>query len=85
MYGSLKALTALPATARLWFGHEYTESNLRFAATVEPASTAIADRRASLRPSTTPTTVGLELTTNPFVRSTSVAELAARRQAKDNF
>ena len=85
MYTSLKALTSLPATARLWFGHEYTDSNLRFAATVEPDSAAIKERQAGLRPSTTPTTVALETATNPFVRSTSVAELAARRKAKDSF
>ncbi|HET6147827.1 MAG TPA: hydroxyacylglutathione hydrolase [Polyangia bacterium] len=85
MYTSLRSLTALPDSARLWFGHEYTESNLRFAATVEPASAAIKERQAALRPSTTPTTVGLELATNPFVRSASVEDLAARRKAKDSF
>jgi hydroxyacylglutathione hydrolase len=85
MFTSLKALTALPPTARLWFGHEYTDSNLRFAATIEPDSAAITDRRSKLTPSTTPTTVGLEQATNPFVRSRTVEELAARRKAKDNF
>jgi len=85
MYTSLKSLTALPDSARLWFGHEYTESNLRFAATIEPASAAIKERQAGGRQSTTPTTVGLELATNPFVRAASIAELAERRKAKDNF
>jgi hydroxyacylglutathione hydrolase len=85
MYGSLTSLTALPDPARLWFGHEYTESNLRFAVTIEPGSAAIAERRTRLKPSTTPTTVGLEKATNPFVRAGSVAEMAARRTAKDNF
>ena len=85
MFTSLKALTALPGSARLWFGHEYTESNLRFAATIEPDSSAVTERRAKLTPSTTPTTVALEQATNPFVRSRTVDELAARRKAKDNF
>ncbi len=85
MFTSLKSLTALPGTARLWFGHEYTDSNLRFAVTVEPDSPAITERRARLTPSTTPTTVALEQATNPFVRSRTVEELAARRKAKDNF
>jgi hydroxyacylglutathione hydrolase len=85
MFASLKALTALPAAARLWFGHEYTDGNLRFAATVEPESAAIADRRAHLEERTTPTTVAQERATNPFVRSASVEELAARRSAKDHF
>jgi hydroxyacylglutathione hydrolase len=85
MYASLKAITAIPATARLWFGHEYTESNLRFAATVEPDNRAIGERQGRLTPQTTPTTVALERATNPFVRATSVEELAARRLAKDKF
>ena len=85
MYASLKAITAIPATARLWFGHEYTESNLRFAATVEPDNQAIAERQSRLTPQTTPTTVALERATNPFVRAASVDELAARRSAKDKF
>jgi hydroxyacylglutathione hydrolase len=85
MFASLKALTALPAETRLWFGHEYTASNLRFAATAEPANGAVADRQSSLGAITTPTTVALEHATNPFVRAASVEELATRRTAKDNF
>ncbi|MDP9416103.1 MAG: hydroxyacylglutathione hydrolase, partial [Pseudomonadota bacterium] len=34
---------------------------------------------------TVPTTIGLERATNPFMRASSAAELAKRRQAKDNF
>ena len=85
MFASLRALTALPGEARLWFGHEYTESNLRFALTLEPDSAAIAERRAQLTPRTSPTTVALERATNPFVRASSVDELASRRSAKDQF
>lgn len=85
MYASLKAITAIPPTARLWFGHEYTESNLRFAATVEPDNRAIVERQGRLTPQTTPTTVAQERATNPFVRSASVQELALRRSAKDKF
>jgi hydroxyacylglutathione hydrolase len=85
MYRSLTALTSLPEATRLWFGHEYTASNLRFAASVEPDNAAIADRRANLSARTTPTTVALERATNPFVRAASVEDLAARRSAKDKF
>jgi hydroxyacylglutathione hydrolase len=85
MFRSLGALAALPEPTRLWFGHEYTASNLRFAATVEPDNQAVTDRRASLPARTTPTTVALERATNPFVRARTVEELAARRTAKDNF
>jgi hydroxyacylglutathione hydrolase len=85
MFRSLGALTALPESTRLWFGHEYTASNLRFAETVEPENKAILERRSALGPRTTPTTVALERATNPFVRARTIEELAARRSAKDNF
>jgi hydroxyacylglutathione hydrolase len=86
MFASLTALTApLPGDTRLWFGHEYTAGNLRFAATVEPQNSDIAARQAAAGARTTPTTVALERATNPFVRAGSVDELARRRTAKDNF
>jgi hydroxyacylglutathione hydrolase len=85
MHASLQALTALPGETRLWFGHEYTASNLRFAAAVDAGGGAVAERQAGLSACTTPTTVALERATNPFVRSSSVEELAERRAAKDRF
>jgi hydroxyacylglutathione hydrolase len=48
MHASLQALTSLPATTRLWFGHEYTVTNLRFAALVEPENPAIRQRQAEI-------------------------------------
>lgn len=85
MYRSLGALTGEPADSRLWFGHEYTEGNLRFAVTVEPDNAALSSRLDAIPDCTTPTTVADELATNPFVRAGSVAELALRRAAKDRF
>lgn len=85
MFRSLRALTGGAASTRLWFGHEYTASNLRFATTVEPDNAAAQARAESLRSCTTPTTVGLERSTNPFVRASSVEDLGARREAKDRF
>jgi hydroxyacylglutathione hydrolase len=85
MYESLSAICALPDETLLWFGHEYTAANLRFARFVEPTNDAIAQRAANLAEATTPTTVALEKATNPFVRAGSAAELGERRQAKDTF
>jgi hydroxyacylglutathione hydrolase len=85
MFGSLGALGSLPPETRLWFGHEYTASNLKFAATVEPDNQAVAERRAAIGARTTPTTVALERATNPFVRAPSVDVFADRRRAKDSF
>lgn len=85
MWRSLRALTAFPAGTRLWFGHEYTAENLRFAATVEPHNADVRARIATLGPCTTPTTVALERATNPFVRAPSPQELARLRAARNRF
>jgi hydroxyacylglutathione hydrolase len=72
-------------------GHEYTESNARFALTVEPDNRALrarADEVAVLRAQgkpTVPTTIGQELAANPFLRARDVETLARIRTAKDNF
>jgi hydroxyacylglutathione hydrolase len=74
MLGSLDRLAALPGETRVFCGHEYTEANLRFAMTVEPANSAIMDyvkraagQRAQGRP-TLPSTIELEKRVNPFLR-----------------
>jgi hydroxyacylglutathione hydrolase len=75
MYESLnEKLGSLPDDTRVYFGHEYTASNLRFAAAVEPANQDVsekAERVRKLRESgevTTPSTIGEERRTNPFMR-----------------
>ena len=85
MHRSLATICGLPPATRLWFGHEYTAANLRFAANVEPDNADVAARAAALPAVTTPTTVELERATNPFVRALDADELAARRAAKDSF
>ena len=89
MFGNMRALEALGDDTAIYCAHEYTLSNGRFALTVEPENTALVQRMAevvALRDRgepTVPTTIALEKATNPFMRATSVAELAARRAAKD--
>ncbi|NOU32636.1 MAG: hydroxyacylglutathione hydrolase [Polyangiaceae bacterium] len=75
MTRSLGKLAALPPETRVYCGHEYTESNLRFAAHAEPSNAAVeakvaeaAALRAEGRP-TVPSTIGSELATNPFFRT----------------
>ena len=68
MTASLTRLAALPTATRVFFGHEYTAANLRFAAAVEPATPAIAARARDLPAVTTPSTIALERATNPFLR-----------------
>lgn len=74
MWRSLEKLMALPDETVVYCGHEYTEANARFAATVDPdnphlaARTAeVAEKRSRGEP-TLPTTIDLEKRTNPFLR-----------------
>jgi hydroxyacylglutathione hydrolase len=83
MWASLKKLRALPDTAMIHCGHEYTASNARFATHIEPKNAALARRaeevgriRAEGRP-TIPARLGLEKTTNPFLRADDPALAAA--------
>lgn len=77
MWASLSKLMTLPDATRIYCGHEYTESNGRFALTIEPHNDALVKRmaevkatRAQKRP-TIPSTMGLEKQTNPFLRAAS--------------
>lgn len=77
MFSSLQRLVSLPQDTRVFCAHEYTEHNLRFARTLEPDNLSLAARikeTAELRRTnqpTLPSTVGLELATNPFLRCDS--------------
>ncbi len=79
MHASLARLAQLPGDTRVLCGHEYTESNLRFAAHVEPANADVArarERAASLRARGEPaigTTLEEERAHNPFLRPGSPA------------
>jgi hydroxyacylglutathione hydrolase len=85
MHASLARLAALPARTQVCCTHEYTLSNLRFAAAVEPGNDERArydERcqalRADGRP-TLPSNIGLELLINPFLRCTAPEVVAAAR------
>ncbi len=74
---SLQRLAKLPATTQVYCAHEYTASNLRFAAACEPGNAEVqqrvqvtAMRRAANLP-TVPFTIAQELATNPFLRCNS--------------
>lgn len=74
MVASLDALAALPPATRVYCAHEYTLANIRFARSVEPSNAALAERALRDQASrdrgepTLPSTIGLELATNPFLR-----------------
>lgn len=82
MATSLAKLAALAPKTRVYCAHEYTLANLRFASAVEPGNTRLAERlvadgqrRARGEP-TVPSTIALEIETNPFLR-VHVPEVAA--------
>jgi hydroxyacylglutathione hydrolase len=87
----MQAYAAMPGETKVYAGHEYTQSNARFAAYVEPDNDAIAARRAEvdrLRAAgqpTLPTTIAEEAATNPFMRAGSAERLGELRAQKDNF
>ena len=75
MHTSLQKLAALPPETLICSGHEYTASNLRFAATLEPDNpqlisriAEVAERRARGAP-TVPVPLQVELDTNPYLRA----------------
>jgi hydroxyacylglutathione hydrolase len=91
MFSSLTKLAALPDETLVACGHEYTESNVRFALTVEPENLALHARalevkqlRGAGRP-TVPSMLAQERAVNPFLRAGSAARLAEIRAAKDAF
>jgi hydroxyacylglutathione hydrolase len=77
MHASFARLLELPDDTRVFCGHEYTESNLRFAAHVEPSNQDVVrarERAARVRANgepTVPGTLGEERRINPFLRVTS--------------
>ncbi len=85
MHASLQKLAALPPQTRVYFGHEYTAANLAFAAHVEPDNVDVNARANAVPTPSTPSTIALELATNPFLRAKSADEFAGRRKAKDTF
>ncbi|WP_375201403.1 hydroxyacylglutathione hydrolase [Hyphococcus sp.] len=105
MWASLSMIAAFPPETKLYCAHEYTKANAAFALSVDPENDDLKKRsddvdamRAKNIP-TVPTTVALELATNPFLRAGDpslqaaikmpgakpVDAFAETRRLKDNF
>ena len=74
MLASLNRLKQLPKKTKVYCTHEYTTKNIDFALTLEPNNTALQTRKTNVSalryanlPSL-PSTIELELETNPFLR-----------------
>ncbi len=87
MLASLARLAALPGPTQIYCAHEYTLANLRYALAVEPGNAALAARQAVEQGKrdrgepTVPSTLDLELATNPFLRVT-IPEVAAAARVR---
>jgi hydroxyacylglutathione hydrolase len=105
MYGTLAKIATLSQETRVYCGHEYTQANGKFALTVDPANPLLLGRMREVEElrrngkATLPTTIALELATNPFLRTEDpevrqamhmdeadpVAVFAEMRERKNNF
>ena len=91
MWGNMQRYLAMDDQTRVYCGHEYTQSNGRFALHVDPDNIALADRmkhvdaRRALGEPTVPFTIGEERLTNPFMRAGSAERLGELRAQKDGF
>jgi len=74
MQASLQKLTALPASTQVYCTHEYTLHNINFALTLEPGNASLIKRQQDAKAlitsgqPTLPSSLALELATNPFLR-----------------
>ncbi|UNU23932.1 hydroxyacylglutathione hydrolase [Microcoleus vaginatus] len=74
MVASLGQLRNLPDNTRVWCAHEYTLNNLQFALSVDGDNPDLQQRFAEVKEArsrsqpTIPSSIGLEKSTNPFLR-----------------
>ena len=93
MWESLQKLIKLPHSTKVYCAHEYTSSNLQFASAVEPDNADLAEyasKTTALRQNSQPTlpsTIGLELKINPFlrIRESEVINAALKRSDRDQL
>ncbi len=75
MWASLQKLAALPPATNVYCAHEYTLGNAKFAVTVEPENDELMARAKEIEllrargERTVPSTIEMELATNPFLRA----------------
>ena len=77
MCSSVEKIAKFPQKTQIFFGHEYTLKNLEFAHFIEPDNLDVKQRLEKVRhlraegKSTTPSTLAIEKSTNPFLRAQS--------------
>jgi len=75
MWATLSKLMELPPETRIYSGHEYTASNVKFALSIEPENQDLIERARQVSEARTKgddtmgPTLALEMATNPFLRA----------------
>lgn len=91
LYESCQKLSFLPDETTLYCGHEYTQTNGRFALSIKPDDAEILKRMNEVNKMrdnnipTIPTSMKLERETNLFVRAKDLEEFQKLRDARNNF
>lgn len=90
-YNALQKFKRLDDTVQVYGAHEYTQTNLNFAHSIEPSNKAISEAldhvnqlRAKEEP-TLPSTIGREKEINLFVQAETLEIFIALRKARDKF
>lgn len=90
MWASLTRLRQLPPETRVYCGHEYTESNARFALQIDPDNPSLRRRAEEVRQlranglPTVPSLLGEEQAANPFLRADDAGLQQAAALARDD-
>lgn len=90
-FDAMQKFSQLDDAVQVYAGHEYTQTNLRFAQTVQPSNEAIAEALATadeLRAQdlpTLPSTIGQEKRINLFLQAETLEEFTELRKGRDEF
>lgn len=90
-FETLQRFKQLPDWVQVYAGHEYTQSNLKFAVSVMPPTCVLMEYQERVdmlrlqHQPTLPTTIGIEKQINPFMQAETLATFIALRQQKDQF
>jgi hydroxyacylglutathione hydrolase len=90
-FASFRKIAGLPPATLICCGHEYTQSNARFALSVDPDNEALrekaaeVDRMRAAGQQTVPVLLEDELLVNPYLRAPDAASFGRLRSLKDSF
>lgn len=90
-FQSFQKIAALPEETLVCAGHEYTQSNARFALSIDPDNVLLREKAAEVDRmranglETLPVRLGDELTVNPYLLAADAASFGRIRAMKDGF